>query len=152
MLSFSIPTRTVVTSIEVDEQRVQVAVDVSHDGIEYLGRLWFTTDATPAEDGIPDRGVLPGRTEADVVTLARKLRPDELLPRYRRAQAEKRRFLGLRQITGEILAKIRYLNQVAVSVRSGLLDREAGTQELDLTEQQIVELVKQAKRLAGIES
>ena len=37
-------------------------------------------------------------------------------------------------------------------MRSGLLDGEAAAQELDLTEQQLVELVKQAKRLAGVES
>ena len=84
--------------------------------------------------------------------MARRLRPDELLQRYRRANAEKRRFHGLRQLTLELLAKVRYLNQVAVSTRSGLLDVDAAHQEIELTERQMVELVKQAKVLAGVES
>ncbi len=36
-------------------------------------------------------------------------------------------------------------------MRSGLLDNEAATQEMELTEQQLIELVKQAKLLAGLE-
>ena len=50
-----------------------------------------------------------------------------------------------------MIAKVRYLNQVAVSVRTGLLDAEAAGQEMDLTEAQMVELVRQAQRVAGIE-
>ena len=86
-----------------------------------------------------------------MLALAQRLRPDELLQRYRRANAEKRRFHGLRRLTMDVLAKVRYLNQVAVSVRSGLLDRDAATHEMQLTEEQLVELVKQAKMLAGVE-
>ena len=83
--------------------------------------------------------------------MARRLRPDELLQRYRRANAEKRRFHGLRHLTLEMLAKIRYMNQVAVSMRTGLLDREAAAQEMELTERQLGELVKQGV-MAGVES
>ena len=87
-----------------------------------------------------------------MLALAQRLRPEEMLHRYRRANAEKRRFHGLRQLTLEMLAKIRYLNQVGVSTRTGLLDRNAAAQEMLLTEEQLVELVRQARMLAGVES
>lgn len=151
MLPYGTVTRTAIATIDVDEHRLRVTLQVSHDGVEYVGRLWFANTAWE-DAGIPDRGIVPGRTEAEVLALARRLRPDELLQRYRRANAEKRRFHGLRQLTLELLAKVRYLNQVAVSTRSGLLDVDAAQQEIELTERQMVELVKQAKVLAGVES
>lgn len=151
MLPFGSVTRTAIATIDVDEQRLRVTLHVSHDGVEYVGRLWFANTAWE-DAGIPDRGILPGRTEGEVLALARRLRPDELLQRFRRANAEKRRFHGLRQLTLELLTKVRYLNQVAVSMRAGLLDVDAAQQEIELTERQMVELVKQAKVLAGVES
>lgn len=152
MHHFGAVTHAAVATLDVEGRRYRVTVYVSHDGVEFTGRLWFTDDEVADSEGIPDRGVLPGRTEAEAIMLARRLRPDELQQRFRRAHAEKRRYHGLRQLTGEILDKIRYLNQVGVSMRSGLLDGDAATQELELTERQLVELVKQAKRLAGVES
>jgi hypothetical protein len=150
MLPFGTVTQTVLSTIDVDERDVRVTLHIVHDGVEFVGRLWFAeTDWT--NSGIPDRGLLPGRTEGEVVALARRLRPDELLQRFRRANAEKRRFHGLRRLTTEILSKIRYLNQVAVSMRSGLLDRDAARQEMQLTENQLIELVRQASQLSGIE-
>ncbi|WP_411279521.1 hypothetical protein [Gemmatimonas sp.] len=122
----------------------------AHDGIELVGRLFFAEEGW-GNSGIPDRGVLPGRTLYDVELLARDLRPEELAQRCRRANAEKRRFHGLRQLTLELLSKVRYMNQVAVSVRTGLLDGEAAGQEMDLTEGQMEELVRQVRHLAGIE-
>ena len=113
-------------------------------------RLWFA-ESIWKNSGIPDRGVFPGRTESEVLALAERLRPDEIMQRYRRANAEKRRFHGLRRLTMEVLSKIRYLNQVALSMRSGLLDQDAATHEMQLTEQQLVELVKQARVMAGVE-
>ena len=151
MLPFGSVTRTAIATIDVDENRVRVTLHVAHDGVEYVGRLWYANTAWE-DTGIPDRGVLPGRTEGEVLALARRLRPDELLQRYRRANAEKRRFPGLRQLTLELLSKVRYLNQVAVSMRAGLLDGDAAQQEIELTEKQMIELVRQAKVLAGVES
>ncbi|MBC8087307.1 MAG: hypothetical protein H7Z40_08565 [Phycisphaerae bacterium] len=151
MLPYGSVTRTAIATIDVDEQRLRVTLHVSHDGVEYVGRLWFANTAWE-DAGIPDRGIFPGRTEGEVLALARRLRPDELLQRFRRANAEKRKFHGLRQLTLELLSKVRYLNQVAVSMRAGLLDVEAAQQEIELTERQMVELVKQARVLAGVES
>jgi hypothetical protein len=152
MHHFGAVTHAAVATLEAEGRRYRVTVYVSHDGIEFVGRLWFADHDATDVAGIPDRGVLPGRTEAEVITMARRLRPDELQQRFRRANAEKRRYHGLRQLTSEVLDKVRYLNQVGVSMRSGLLDAEAATQELELTERQLIELIKQAKRLAGVES
>jgi hypothetical protein len=151
MLHFGAVTHTPITTIDVDDRQFRVTVHCAHDGVEFVGRLWFA-DVAWDNSGIPDRGVMPGRTEAEVLALARRLRPDELLQRYRRANSEKRRFHGLRHLTLEMLAKIRYMNQVAVSMRTGMLDREAAAQEMELTERQLAELVKQARVLAGVES
>ena len=68
-----------------------------------------------------------------------------------RASADKRRFLGLRRTTAEILAKIRYLNQVAVSMRAGLLDVEGAAQEIGLTERQLHDLIDHLRTHAGVE-
>jgi hypothetical protein len=41
------------------------------------------------------------------------------------ARFRKRQYIRLRRITDDILVKIRYLNQIAISVHGGLLDEEA---------------------------
>ena len=150
MLPFGSVPHTVLSTLEIDERQVGVSLHTTHDGIEFVGRLWFA-ESIWKNSGIPDRGVFPGRSESEVLALAERLRPDELIQRYRRANAEKRRFHGLRRLTMELLSKIRYLNQVALSMRSGLLDRDAAAHEMQLTEQQLIELVKQARVRAGVE-
>lgn len=150
MVPYGPVTITPLTSITVDERDVRVTLHTAHDGIEFVGRLFFA-EAGWANSGLPDRGIMPGRAIDDVVALARALRPEELAQRYRRANAEKRRYHGLRQLTLEVLSKVRYLNQVGVSMRTGLLDAEAAHQEMELTEEQMVVLVRQMKHLAGVE-
>lgn len=152
MYQYGTVTRTSIGALDHEGHRYRITLITSHDGVEFVGRLWFADAETPESDGIPDRAVLPGRTDAEVLALAQRLSPDELRQRFRRASAEKRRYHGLRALTMELLDKIRYLNQVGVSMRSGLLDADAATQELELTEEQMVALVQQAKRLAGVES
>ncbi|MEX2182372.1 MAG: hypothetical protein WD771_10045 [Gemmatimonadaceae bacterium] len=139
-----------VTAIESEGRRYNVSVRVIFDGIEYVGRLWFA-DETWDDLGIPDRGALPGRSREEVIALAKRLTAPELIRRYKRAQAEKRRFLGLRKHTDDILAKIRYLNQVAISMRAGLLDVEGAAQEIDLTEKQLHGLIDHISEHAGKE-
>lgn len=139
-----------VATLEVDGKTFNVSIRVVFDGIEYVGRLWFANDEWD-EVGIPDRGGFPGRSRGEVVASARKLSTDDLLLRYRRASAEKRRFLGLRRTTEEILSKIRYLNQVAVSMRAGLLDVEGAAQEIGLTERQLHDLIDRLRSNAGVE-
>jgi hypothetical protein len=139
-----------VATLDVEGQTYNVTVRVVYDGVEYVGRLWFASDEWD-EVGIPDRGAIPGRTRDQVVDDARKLTIEDLRLRFRRASADKRRFLGLRRTTEEILSKIRYLNQVAVSMRAGLLDVEGAAQEIGLTERQLHDLIDHLRAHAGVE-
>jgi hypothetical protein len=140
-----------VTTIDYQGRRYSVSCRIAFDGIEYVGRLWFADDAWD-DMGIPDRGALPGRDRDEVMGLAKRLSTGELVLRYRRALAEKRRFIGLRKVTEEVLSKIRYLNQVAISMRAGLLDMDGAAQEIDLTEKQLHELIDRLKGFAGVET
>jgi hypothetical protein len=139
-----------ITTIDYQGRRYNVSCRIAFDGIEYVGRIWFADEAWD-DNGIPDRGALPGRNREDVLALARAFTPQELTLRYRRALAEKRRFLGLRKCTDEILSKIRYLNQVAISMRAGLLDVDGAAGEIDLTEKQLHELIDRLRSFAGVE-
>ena len=139
-----------VATVEMDGRRYNVSVRITYDGIEYVGRLWFADEAWD-DLGLPDRGALPGRSREEVIALAKRMSTPDLIKRHRRALAEKRRFLGLRKHTDEILAKIRYLNQVAVSMRAGLLDVEAAAEEIDLTEKQLHQLIDTLSEHAGKE-
>ena len=138
-------------TIEVDGRRYTVSCHISFDGIEYVGRLWFA-DESWDDVGMPDRGAIPGRDKDEVLHAAQALGTDDLVHRFRRALSEKRRYHGLRKCTDEVLAKIRYLNQVAISMRAGLLDVDGAAQEIDLTEKQLHELVGQLRVHAGVES
>ena len=140
-----------IATIEHDGKRLDVTCRIAFDGIEYVGRLWFA-DVRLADSGLMDRGGIPGRSREEVVALAQRLTQPELALRYRRAVAERRRFFELRRVTDEILTRIRYLNQIAISMRAGLLDREGASQELELTEKQIHELVDELRGAAGMES
>ena len=139
-----------VATLEVDGKRYNVSLRVAYDGIEYVGRLWFA-DEEWDEVGMPDRGGFPGRARDEVIRAAQRLTKEDLLLRFRRAAAEKRRFLGLRRATEDILSKIRYLNQVAVSMRAGLLDVEGAAQEIGMTERQLHDLIDELRSHAGVE-
>jgi hypothetical protein len=128
-----------------DEDIVQIA------SLDLDGRLWFAEEAWE-DAGFPDRGALPGRNRDEVLALARRLTEHDFRLRYQRALAEKRRYHGLRRMTDEILQKIRYLNQVAISMRAGLLDADGAAQEIDLTEQQLHDAVERLADYAGVES
>lgn len=140
-----------VGTIEHDGRRFNVSVRITWDGIEYVGRLWFADEAWE-DAGLPDRGAFPGRTRDDVIAMTKRLTESEMVKRHKRALAEKRRFGALRRHTEEILAKIRYLNQVAISMRAGLLDVEGAAQEIDMTEGQLHGLIDRVSEHAGIES
>lgn len=137
-------------TIDFQDRRIVVSCRIGFDGIEYVGRLWFDE-----EDGtghaLSDRGALPGRSRDEVLSLAQQLTPNELIVRHRRALAEKRRYLRLRRATEEIITKVKYMNQIALSMRSGVIDPEGASLELELTEQQIVEIAKHLKDHAGVE-
>lgn len=140
-----------IATLDDEGRTLDISCRVAFDGIEYVGRLWFAV-ADDADTAIADRGALPGRSRDEVIALARRLTPAELALRYRRAIAERRRYLELRRVTDEVLTRIRYLNQVSVSMRAGLLDREGAAQELDLTERQLHDLVQALRHAAGVET
>jgi hypothetical protein len=144
-------TQPYVGTIEHEGRRYNVSVRIAYDGIEFVGRLWFADEAWD-DLGLPDRGAFPGRTRDEVIAMTKRLTQSEMVKRHKRAIAEKRRYTALRKHTEEILAKIRYLNQVAISMRAGLLDVEGAAQEIDLTEQQLHALVDRVSDHAGIES
>lgn len=138
-------------TIEVDNRRFNVSLRTVHDGVEYVGRLWFA-DESWDDAGFADRGALPGRTISEVLAMATRLRTEDLLKRYDRAVAEKRRFHRLRRVTEDILAKVRFMNQVAISMRAGLLDADGAAQEIELTERQLYELIGTLRHHAGVET
>lgn len=139
-----------VASIDHDGRQLDVSCRIAFDGVEYVGRLWFA-EPSLGEAGIPDRGALPGRSRDEVLALAKRLTPPELALRYRRALAERRRYHELRRTTEDLLSKIRYLNQVSVTMRAGLLDEEGAAQEIEITEKQLHDLVERLRATAGIE-
>ena len=142
---------THLATLDLDGRRLGAYLRTAYDGIEYVGRVWFAEEAWE-DEGFPDRGALPGRTRDEVLALANRLTEQDLMLRYKRALAEKRRYHGLRRMTDEILQKIRYLNQVAISMRAGLLDADGAAQEIDLTERQLHEAVQRLRDYAGVES
>ena len=150
MPAFDDNTQPFVATIEHEGRRLQASVRVMFDGIEFVGRLWYADEAWD-DLGIPDRGAIPGATREEVVAAALRIPPEQLIARYRRALSEKRRFTNLRRATAEVLAKIRYLNQVSISMRAGLLDVEGAAREIEATEQQLHELVDRLRNLAGVE-
>jgi len=137
-------------TIEHSGRRYTVTCRIAFDGIEYVGRLWFA-DEDGDDVGLPDRAALPGRNRDQVLDQARRLTEHDLGLRYRRALAEKRRFISLRRETDDILTKIRYLNQIAISVKDGLVDEEGASQEIELTERQLHESIKKLRHTAGVE-
>jgi hypothetical protein len=137
-------------TIEHQGRRFTVTCKVAFDGIEYVGRLWFE-DEDWDDAPLPDRAAIPGRTREEVIELAKRLTPHELGLRHRRALAEKRRYIRLRKVTDDVLTKIRYLNQIAISVRAGLLDEEGAQQEMELVEKQLHECIDRLRQSAGIE-
>lgn len=139
-----------VGTIEHSGRRYNVSVRIEWDGIEYVGRLWFADEAWD-DLGIPDRGAFPGRARDEVIAQTKRLTEPDMVSRYKRALAEKRRYTALRRSTEEVLAKIRYLNQVAVSMRAGLLDIDGAAQEIELTEQQLHALIDKLGESAGVE-
>ena len=150
MPSYDDVTQPFIASAEIDDRRLQVSVRIVYDGIEFVGRLWFAEEGWD-DVGIPDRGHLNAHTLEEVVERAKALSPEQLALRYRRAVSEKRRFKTLRKSTEDVLSKIRYLNQVSISMRAGLLDVNGAASEIELTERQLHELVDRLRSFAGQE-
>ncbi len=66
----------------------------------------------------------------------------EMERRCHRALSEKRRFSKLRGATDRMIDKIKYLNRVAIGLEKGVLDPQAGKQELDQVQSELMDIVK----------
>jgi hypothetical protein len=140
-----------IATIDVEGRRYNVTLRIEHDGVEFVGRLWFSDEAWADDDGMVDQGVLPGRSAELVITHAQSLGDRELVQRYRRALVQKRRFHALRRHTVEVLENIRHLNALATSMRAGLVDMEEAAAEIDVTEDRLHELIDRLRTVAGVE-
>lgn len=77
---------------------------------------------------------------------------EERFARSERASLDRRRYLALRGVTDEFLGTLRYLNQVTIAMRAGMLDLEGAAQEIDATEQQLHDLVRRMREVAGLDA
>jgi hypothetical protein len=136
--------------IEIDGRSFDITVTVEFDGIEHVGHLWFTDSEWDDDDGVRDRGAIPGRTPHEILEHARAIAPSDLTMRYRRAVSEQRRHHGLRKLTDDVLDGIRHLNKVATSMRAGLLDIDEAASEIDETEQRLHVMISQLRNVAGV--
>jgi hypothetical protein len=139
-----------VSTINVDSRTYDVTIAVEHDGIEHVGRLWFSDSDWADDEGVRDHGVFPGKSPNEVLTAARALGESDLQLRYRRAVADKRRYHGLRKITEDVLLDIRHLNKVATSMRAGLLELDEAAAEIDNTERRLHDMIGQLRHYAGV--
>lgn len=137
-------------TIDADGALCDVIVRFSYDGLEHIGRLWFAGPAVN-EKPIPDHGAIPGRTVEEAIQMAERFTTDDLLRRFYRARAEKRKYLQLRRATEHFLDKVKYLNRVALSIKGGMLDEEGAKQEIEMTVRQMHDLVETMPALAGVE-
>jgi hypothetical protein len=136
--------------VTVDGHSYRVSLHVGFDGIEYIGRLWFI-DAKDDQLSFQDHGAVPGFTVQDAVRKAREFSQAELEHRCHRALSEKRRFGSLRKATDEMINQIKYLNQVVINLRGGMLDREGAHEEIQQIQKQILEIVRSLPLHAGVE-
>jgi hypothetical protein len=138
------------TTLEADGKRYNVTIRTAYDGVEHVGRLFFA-EAGTAGAGMPDHAAIPGRTVEEALAMARRFTEEDLTRRLHRALADKRRYVQLRRAVDEIIAKVKYMNRVAVSMRGGMIDSDGATQELDLIERQLIEIVRRLRTMAGVE-
>ena len=136
--------------LDVEGGRVRVALAVAHDGVEWVGHLRFTGEVVPGAM-VTDHAAIPGRTVDAALAYAGRLTPAELLARYERAVAERRRFHPLRRATTDLLGRIRHINRVATSMRVGLMRPDEGAREIAKTQHELHELVSTLIAVAGVE-
>jgi hypothetical protein len=149
MSDFGVIQEQHLSTIQMDGKPCDVSVRIAYDGIEYIGRLFFSDPATGT--GIPDHGAIPGRTIDEAVQFARRLTLEDFTRRYHRARADKRRYSALRKATDEMLMKIKYMNRVSINMRKGLLDAEGAKQEIELIQRQLHDMIDRLPAQAGLE-
>src|SRR5687768_6874573 len=139
-----------VTTTSDDGRTYRVTVRIKFDGIERIAPLKFRGCEWQDDEGNRDNGTIRGRPREDSQMTAQGYSQLELTLRHRRAISERRRFSGLRHLTQEVLAQIRYLNKVATSMRAGLLDVDEAASEIANTEERLHDMVGQLRMYAGV--
>lgn len=86
---------------------------------------------------------------AVVVWSAARLGVLEVFPREAARKIEQRRFSRLRSQVRQLLDEIRRLNWMAVDVDRGFRDRDTATEEMDLIEGRLKELIEEIRGVAG---
>src|SRR5258706_13603015 len=108
MTSDSGVTQHAISSITVDGKEYRVALRLAYDGVEYIGRLWFS-DPNSDQMGIPDHGAVPGRTIAEAVEVARKLTPQDLERRCPPGPAGKKSLIKVCRAHPRLVHQIQYI-------------------------------------------
>jgi hypothetical protein len=134
-----------VSTVEIDATRYAVTLGIAFDGVEYIGRLRFADENWDADAGIIDEVGIPGRTPNDILTAAQALSIPELKQRHRRALSTTQRSRGWRRVTEDALAHIRHLSKLSISLRAGLLDVDDAAREIDATERQLADSLRQLR-------
>lgn len=66
-----------------------------------------------------------------------------------RSVSGRRRFFRLRRTVQSLIAEVRRLNWIAVDVERGYRSRDAAAQEMDASEQRLLDLVREIRTTAG---
>jgi hypothetical protein len=149
MPSDSKSTEHQIRTVTIDGQGYLVTLRVGFDGVEHIGRLWFTDVAT--KDAYQDHGAIPGFDAADAVRKAKEFNDREMEQRCYRALSEKRRFGKLRGATDEMIDKIKELNRVVVGLEKGMIEQERGKIELAQIQGELLAIAKKLRDHAGVE-
>lgn len=84
-----------------------------------------------------------------IVWSAARLGVQEFLPSDAGKKINERRFTRLRSQVGQLLDEIRRLNWMAVDAKRGVRDRETATQEMDVIERRLKDLIEEIRSVAG---
>jgi hypothetical protein len=141
---------TPIRAILLDGETIRAQLKISHDGIEYVGRLFFESEGNSHPE-IVDHAPLPGRDTEEVLARALRFSEFELGQRYRRALGERRRFRALRRATNDVLDGIRQLNELTIAMRAGLIDAGSAAQEIQAAERRLHQLIDGLWAVAGHE-
>jgi len=110
-------------TVDLDGRRFTVSLHTAFDGVEYVGRLWFTDESFDDDPGSRPRCAgwaldRRGARGGDALT------PGGLRPPLSSGGRREAALPSAAAGDGGYPGKVRYMNQVAISMRAGLLDAD----------------------------
>jgi hypothetical protein len=129
--------------IVVDGRSYAIAIQIAFDGVEHMGRLRFSDEDWGQDEGVVDPVAIAGASPNAILACACALTTEQLAQRFERARQVTRRIHGLRRTAEEALASLRHLRHVTTSLRAGLLDVDDAAREIDATEGQLSDMLRQ---------